>query len=458
MNSELQRADAVICGAGIAGVAAAYTLAVQHGIHDIVLVDERAPLTLTSDKSSEGYRNWWPGPGDAMVRLMDRSIDLLEGLAIESGNRFHMNRRGYIYVTGDQAHVVELQRGAVEISQLGAGPLRVASPYNPSPAQGYAGQPTGADLVLDPGIIQTAFPFITNDAVAMLHARRCGWLSAQQLGMYLLEKGREKGVRLVNGRVAGINVSSNHVDSVEIDSGKERNRIMTQTFINAAGPLIKNVAAMMGVDLPVYNELHGKIAFEDSLGIIPRDVPLMIWNDPISLSWSEEERQELAIFEDTAWLLDEFPAGLHFRPEGGPGSQTLLALWPYHIKACEHPVWPEQFEPEFLEILKRGLVRMVPDLAVYMERMSRPYIDGGYYCKTRENRPLICPLPVSGAYVFGALSGFGIMAAMAGAELLAAHVSGNELPSYAPAFHLSRYDDPSYQILLRDWDATAGQL
>ena len=101
---------------------------------------------------------------------------------------------------------------------------------------------------------------------------------------------------------------------------------------------------------------------------------------------------------------------------------------------------------------------MVPGMAVYLERMKRPYVDGGYYCKTQENRPLICPLPLSGAYLFGALSGYGIMAALAGAELLSAYISGSDLPTYAPAFHLSRYADPAYQALLHDWDAAAGQL
>jgi sarcosine oxidase subunit beta len=90
--------------------------------------------------------------------------------------------------------------------------------------------------------------------------------------------------------------------------------------------------------------------------------------------------------------------------------------------------------------------------------MSKPSIDGGYYCKTRENRPLICPLPVKGAYLFGAISGFGIMAAMAGGELLAKHVTGDELPDYADAFLLSRYEDPEYQELLKDWESTSGQL
>ncbi|MBI3085335.1 MAG: FAD-binding oxidoreductase, partial [candidate division NC10 bacterium] len=79
-------ANVVICGAGIAGVSAAYHLAVKQGVAGVVLVDERAPLTLTSEKSTECYRNWWPGPGEAMVSFMNRSIDILESLAHESGN------------------------------------------------------------------------------------------------------------------------------------------------------------------------------------------------------------------------------------------------------------------------------------------------------------------------------------------------------------------------------------
>ncbi|MBE2236955.1 MAG: FAD-dependent oxidoreductase, partial [Caldilineaceae bacterium] len=69
-------AEVIICGAGIAGIAAAYHLAVKQGVRNVVLVDERAPMSLTSDKSTEAYRNWWPGPDDAMLRLMNRSIDL----------------------------------------------------------------------------------------------------------------------------------------------------------------------------------------------------------------------------------------------------------------------------------------------------------------------------------------------------------------------------------------------
>src|SRR4029453_3312371 len=98
-------AEVVICGAGIAGIAAAYHLAVRHGVRGGVLVDGPPPLSLTSDKSTECYRNWWPGPGDDMVALMNRSIDLLEELARESGNAFRMNRRGYLFAPPDPAQV-----------------------------------------------------------------------------------------------------------------------------------------------------------------------------------------------------------------------------------------------------------------------------------------------------------------------------------------------------------------
>ena len=67
------------------------------------------------------------------------------------------------------------------------------------------------------------------------------------------------------------------------------------------------------------------------------------------------------------------------------------------------------------------------------DRLTRPVADGGYYAKTEENRPLIGPLPVEGAYILGALSGFGIMAGCGAGELLAAHVTGAEVPSYAGA-------------------------
>jgi glycine/D-amino acid oxidase-like deaminating enzyme len=306
-------------------------------------------------------------------------------------------------------------------------------------------------------MIQRIFPFVSDRVVAMLHVRRCGWMSAQQFGSYLLQQGKAKGVEFIKGRVDDVTVEDGQVRSVLVETSKETLHIQTNTFVIAAGPFQKQVATFVGVDLPVFNELHPKVAFKDTMGITPCDVPLIIWDDPIHLYWTEEEKKELAASEETRWLLDRFPAGVHFRPEGKGDNAYLLGIWTYDVRAQE-PVAKPVFEPEYSEVVLRGLIRMIPGLRAYVGRMSKPYVDGGYYCKTQENRPLIGPLPVKGAYVFGAISGFGIMGGMAGGELLAAHITGDELPQYAEDFSLSRYRDPAYQELLKNWEATSGQL
>src|SRR5690348_6664429 len=117
-------ADVVVCGAGMAGLATAYHLAVRHGVRRVILVDEREPLTLTSDKGTQAYRNWWPGPDDTMLRYMTRSIDILEEMAEESANIFRLNRRGYLFVTADEEGVDRLRATARQVSGYGMGPLR----------------------------------------------------------------------------------------------------------------------------------------------------------------------------------------------------------------------------------------------------------------------------------------------------------------------------------------------
>src|SRR5437667_1605766 len=154
-------AEVVVCGAGIAGIATAYHLTRQGGT-DIVLVNERPRLSLTSDKSTECYRNWWPGPGDAMVAAMNRSIDLLEKQARETGNVFRLNRRGYLFATADPTRVARLIAAAEEAEALGAGRARVhataSSEYRPAPPDGFENQPAGAAVGAGAAPIHRRFP------------------------------------------------------------------------------------------------------------------------------------------------------------------------------------------------------------------------------------------------------------------------------------------------------------
>lgn len=456
------KANVVICGAGIAGVTTAYQLAVKHGMKNIIIVDPLPPLTMTSDKSTECYRNWWPGPGDAMVRLMNRSIDILEELHREAPGRLPINRHGYLFATADPNRVETMVAAAQEISRLGAGPLRIHRntaqdpEYVPVSGQTFADAPGGADLFLDHVLIRKHFPYLTERTVALLHARRCGWFAAQQFGMYMFEQALAHGVQRLKGRVEGAQVVSNGIRSIRVRVNGGLQDIDTRKFVIAAGPLQKEVGRMIGVEIPVECELHLKVMLNDPKHVVPRHMGLLIWNDSVKLPWSDEEREALAESRETRWLLDELPAGLHGRPEGE--GDMILLQWAYQKLEPVEPLFPVPLDSQLPEVALRGMANVLPGLRAYFNQIPKPFVDGGYYARTPENRPLIGPLSVDGAYIIGGLGGFGMMSACGASDLLAKHiVEGAELPGHAPAFLLSRYEDPGYQEMLRQWGAS-GQL
>lgn len=446
-------AKIAICGAGIAGISAAYYLAVEHGYDDVVVIEQGHPLSLTSDKSTEAYRNWWPGPDRAMTTFMNRSIDLIEGIARATDNRFHLNRRGYLFATADAVKLPFLETMARAADALGGGPARIhetaSSPYTPSPEGGFDLPLTGADVITETSLIRRHFPYLAPETLAVVHARRAGWLSAQQLGMVMLEGIRARGVRLIKGQVVGIDTAGGRVRSVHIDHQAERTSLQVTHLVLAAGPMQKEVARLIGVDLPIVAERHLKASFPDPLGAI-RSAPMLIWLDEQFLPWSDDERTALAEDEETRYLLDKFPSGVHGRPEGAGANAAFIVLFNHQHNPSE-VVFPLPEQAHYAEIALRGMSTMVPALKAYIEKGARPFIDGGYYIKTRENRPLIGPMPVEGAYMSGAFSGFGVMASCAAGELLAQHIGQRTLPDYAPAFLLSRYQDPGYCTLLDSW-------
>src|SRR5262249_35217296 len=106
----------------------------------------------------------------------------------------------------------------------------------------------------------------------------------------------------------------------------------------------------------------------------------------------------------------------------------------------------------------RGLAVMIPGLDTYVKRGLKAIVDGGYYCKAPDNRPLIGPTSIDGGFVLGPLSGYRIMGSPAPAALLATYILHDPRPDYAPAFHPARFRDPAYQRVLATLDVRSGQL
>ena len=427
------KAEVVVLGAGAAGVAAAYHLTVKRGIKRVVIVDEREPMTLTSDKGTQGYRNWWPGPDDTMLRMVSRSIDLMEDSATRSGNTFRMNRRGYLFATALESKAAELEATARQVSSYGMGDVRVhrtAGDYIPHRAEGFGDSPTGADMLVGDEA-RRAFPWLAKDTIAALHIRRAGWINGVAMGNWLLSKALSAGATFIRDKVVSIAALGGSVKSVELAGGE---RISTERLVIAAGPALPSILKMMDLELPIFHELHSKVTMRDRQRTIPRDAPFVIWSDPIG----------------------SLPGGVHARPVDLAHGDELYLIWTYETDQRPYK-WPPQFDDSYKKTCLEGCARMVPAMQAYTADTPGT-TDGGYYCKTPENRPLVGPLPVVGAYLCGALSGSGLMAAHALGEMVSQHVAGEALPDYAKWFLPSRYDDPKYRRLMDEWGPLVGQL
>src|SRR3569833_2767358 len=161
------RRKIIICGAGFAGVTAAHALVTAFGADDDTLIDRDRPLSLTSDKSTEAYRNWWPGPDWEMTAFMDRSLDLIEEIARATDNRINLIRRGYVFASADPAKADFLQTMAASAEARGAGTARfhdtATSTYTPSPEHGFAFPLTGADNETNRDMISRHFTYLSTD-------------------------------------------------------------------------------------------------------------------------------------------------------------------------------------------------------------------------------------------------------------------------------------------------------
>ncbi len=431
-----------IIGTGITGIATAYYLCTVHGFKDILLIDAGQPMAFTSAQSGENYRNWWPHP--AMVQFTNRSIDLIEEIAVASNDRINMTRRGYA-LTSRASNVEDLIKQLHEgLGDTAERLLRfhnneTAAEYEPATSPDWREAPDGVDILQNKALIRKSFPSYDKEIESVIHIRRGGDISGQQMGMYMLEAIKACGGSRLTGAVENISHTSDY--KLELSTKDGSMNVQAEKVLNAAGPFADTIASMLGVELPVYNTFQQKIAFEDKRNAIPREMPFSIDLDVQHIDWSDEDRNLLMEEPDYKWLTGEMPGSIHCRPDGGDNGSWVKLGWAYN----ESPQAATRVLPldeQFPDIVLRGAARLNPALKDYYGQLPRNmHHYGGWYTMTKENWPLIGELGPSGAYVNAAMSGFGTMAACAAGELCAATIAGAKLPDYARYFSLARYDD-----------------
>ncbi|MBS0223223.1 MAG: FAD-binding oxidoreductase [Proteobacteria bacterium] len=450
-----QHADVAVVGAGIVGIACAYYLAISKRAPKVVIIDPLAPMSLTSAASGENYRNWWPH--QVMTEFTDFSTDLMEEISRQSNNQLHMTRRGYALATRLADPDTLLRQLYEGYGADGGAKIRwhkkgSGTKYQPALSADWQSAPDGVDVIQDRAILDSYFPSFDKEVSTVLHIRRAGDISGQQMGSFMLHKIRELGGSVVQGKVVAIQRTGSF--SVAVESEAAAQTITADLVVNAAGPYVGHVAELLGEKLPVQNVFQQKIAFEDAQKAINRQMPFSIDLDGQVVDWSEQEREVLAEDPDLDWLTKAMPGAIHCRPEGGEHGKWLKLGWAFNTTPSE-PSETLPFFPNFPEIVLRGASRLNPSLKVYYGRLpARMSHYGGYYTMTKENWPLIGPMATSGAFVAGALSGFGTMASCATGALVAKWAFGDSRPEFTKFLCLYRYQDETLMKALLSSEST----
>jgi sarcosine oxidase subunit beta len=217
-----QKAEVVIIGGGILGLALAYNLA-KRGTTDLVVLEQSYLCAGASGRNGGGVRMQWSTRGN--VELARRSIEICKGFARELGLNVWFRAGGYLFLAPTKEHTERLERNAKLHHELGV-PTEMLSPQG------------ARDLVpeLDTsGVVAAAYN--PHDGVIFPWPFLWGYAAgAERLGVRIETFTRVEGLATSAGRVTEVKTS--------------RGAIRCERVVNAAGAWSPQIAAMAGVTLP----------------------------------------------------------------------------------------------------------------------------------------------------------------------------------------------------------------
>lgn len=241
-------AEVVIIGGGIIGVSIAYYLA-KKGVRDVLLLEKGIMGEGTTGKSVGGIRTQFST--QINIQFSQLSLKVFEGFQEEFGVDPDFHRVGYLFLAAHQQHWAILKANAQLMQAMG---LQVE--------------------LLEPNEIQRRWPFLKmDDLIGGSFTERDGYLGPHEILQGFAKGARRLGAVLMEGvEVTGIHVKKGRVQSVETAT---RELVGTPFVINAAGPYAAQVAAMLGLDLPV-SPLRRQIFFTDIFEGLPSIFPVVI--------------------------------------------------------------------------------------------------------------------------------------------------------------------------------------
>ncbi|MDA2937647.1 FAD-binding oxidoreductase [Acidobacteria bacterium AH-259-A15] len=220
-------AEVVVIGAGINGCSIAYNLA-KDGVRNVLLVEKGYVASGPTGRSSGIVRQHYTI--ETLAKMARDSLRTYRSFEQEIGGDAGFMQAGVVFLCSEQnaetlkKSVAMHQRLGIRESVLSPEELREMEPFLNIEDIGYgAYEPDGG--YADPALAANSF---------------C--IAAQKEGVEVL----------LGTRVTGLRVQGAQIRGVITDKGE----IATETVVNVAGPWGREIAAMVGVEIPIKPSRH----------------------------------------------------------------------------------------------------------------------------------------------------------------------------------------------------------
>lgn len=344
------RARAVIIGGGVSGCSVAYHLA-ERGWTDIVLL-ERQKLTSGTTWHAAGLIGQLR-PSRNLTRLAKYSADLYRRLEQETGLATGMRTTGSITVALSEARAEEILRNAslarafgIEVEEVGEAEVKRLYPH-----------------------------LNTEGMKGAVHLPGDGQCDPANIALALAKGARAKGVKIVEGaKVTAVRTAAGRVTGLAWERAGEAGETAAEVVINCGGMWARDLAAEVGVTVPLHACEHFYIVTEpiDGLGQLP------VLRVPDECTYYKEDAGKLLVgafeLEAKPWGMDGIPEDFcfdelppdfdHFAPILEAATRRLPILETAGIRTFFNG--PESFTPDNAYHLGP-----VPELAGY-------YVAAGY--------------------------------------------------------------------------------
>jgi len=366
--------DAVIIGGGVVGCAIAYELA-KRGMTNVTVVEKNFLASGATGRCGAGVRQQWGL--ESNILLARNSCEILENMneSLDYDRDIEFHQGGYLLLAYSEGQWQQFLKN-VELQHKNGVMTKVKTPKEAKEIVPFLNTEglKGATFYEKDG---HADPFKVTDAY---------YKAAKRLGVEFLLHTEVLDIVTKNGKIEKV-----------ITTGGD---ILTERVVNAAGGWSKEVAKMVGVDIPVVSERHQILVTE----------PVAKMMDPMVMSF------ELGIY------CQQTPHGSFIMGLGDPNEpkgHNIDSTWQFmhEMSSIITDVLPPLKE---LRIVRQwaGLYNVTPDAAPILGKTDK----------------------VEGFYQAVGFSGHGFMIAPMTAILIAQQMLGLELSLDITTYDLGRYD------------------